>query len=472
MGLVALSSAIAATYVSLWSETPEPIQDQEVTDNYTYDQILASNKPETIIDYIQDIQFTVTAPIPVQVDALTKRINLASRVREIQGKDESPFADEMIIDSQYLIERLNVRNGMSTFITREQLSVWIEQFKDHSDSAIRAKSIESKVFLDSFKVAESESTNNPTTVDRLVRSMKQLEAEVSDVSYVPKTVIGFAEEFAQVDGLANSITLFDVVIDNYQDRSDPEIVEAVKIANSVANSRRYNTRMDLASVIKMQKQVSQSNIEKAELLIRELSENDPRDPRSYLELINSIMLVVQSGEYRDVQRLIEDATPLFEDNPKSKKYRSSFQYLANVGTNLGKSVVFPEFGERTKDKPSLVLFCKPGSIGAAQKTVGEFAAFANPFIEAGDMEFLTVFLNDELSSEESERFGKWMGSYENVGVLNVSAEQSNRLLSRFPMPFSPSWMLLDEQNRLLQFNTPRQILEFQILKLLGKVNIR
>ena len=173
--------------------------------------------------------------------------------------------------------------------------------------------------------------------------------------------------------------------------------------------------------------------------------------------------------------LIRESETLLQKGSVPEATQSLFADTAKIVSRFGEVISFANLQDEAGQPASLsvepssvgvVILVKPGSLGESIIQIRQFGERFERLIASGKLALTVVFLDGDSAQQDWLTLSQQVKTTFGCRLLRCTALGTTRFLGAFPLRWSPSWIVLDADGRLLRFNSPLPVLESQLFDLL------
>ena len=182
--------------------------------------------------------------------------------------------------------------------------------------------------------------------------------------------------------------------------------------------------------------------------------------REYNVLVSSLTMLVQVAPKEAARKMLQQAEQVLLAVGYPEKEMTTMRELVTANAAIGKNfplqTIVDVDGQKLifldqEPKPVLLSFVV---VGEGQDTIGRLNSFTTQLtsaIEDEILRFVVIFVGEDKTDEWSA-LSTWIKDNPKVTLIHVRADNNQELFDACPIPWSPSWVVIDKEGVLQEFN--------------------
>ena len=450
--------------VALWpekeveriAESPEEAQQVD-----TFERVMADGTLNETIQFINSMSDDHGQEIPVRIEKLRNKFDLAQRIVYLSEDDTSLMIGQLNgLEARFALERLFNSNDLSTAETRTQFRDQLQELARSDDPVIARLTNLGHIYNAAFEIDDG----NPETPDGLKTLVQQLYDRNSDDSLAVLQLLEYSKELREAERPVGAQKLVDTIAEVYRDSADKTISKVVGTADAITRSNKYQLSGDFRGVAQLQNQVYKQYSEKATNLIASITA-DPEFEQPYHDLLNCAVMITQAGFPDRAKKLIDKTKHLFNHQAVNQITKKRYSDLDTVVHSVGSKLETPgSIANNLHGRPSVLLLATPASSQRLHSNAKQIAEMTKLMVADEKVDVLAVYMDDGSEGQSWQEFNRIMSELSGVRPVQMSAEETTEFRSRYPIGWMPIWIVLDHQMNLSQIGPPIPILEKMLLE--------
>ena len=440
---------------------------EEISEVDSLQRVMAEGTLDESIQYIKVLEENPDDPVPVRIETLRNKLDLAQRIVDLSNSDSSrAIGNRKIFEAQFELQRIYLLNDLGSSSFTEQFRKTSFEFLNSKDPEASRLAQLAMVYLHGV-VDEPDADDGATDGISVDQAIRKLAREFPNDEMVVLKLLKFAREFTELGKRELSDKVLQAVSSHFEGSQNRKIGEAVVDVNNLIQRRKFKLTSDRRGVQKLRKQVLQKNSEKIEQLVDSI-QSYPELDTQYIELVNCLLLITQAG-FPDVAiKRARKVAPLFEFEgiPATKKLR--FVQLTQIIEQKGSELKFVEtVNEQIDSRPTLLLLVSPSSDVKILEKLRQIGEMTRLMIADSELDVLVVILGDATGQQLSGVLQRKLDEFPGIKTVSTTESESKAFLDEFPIGWLPTWVVLDSQKQLAHVSPPIPILEQLLLEMIA-----
>ena len=438
------------------AESPEEAQQVD-----TFERVMTDGTLNETIQFINSMSDDHGQEIPVRIEKLRNKFDLAQRIVHLSEDDDSLKVGQLNgLEARFALERLFNSNDLSTAESQTQFRDQLNELARSDDPEIARLTNLGQIYNAAFNIDDGKSE----TVDELTNLVQQLNDAHQDDSLAVLQLLEYATELRDAGRPVGAQKLVDTIAEVYRDSTDKTIAKVVGTADAITRSNKYQLSGNFRDVTQLQKQVYKQYSEKAANLITSITA-DPEFEQPYHDLLNCAVMITQAGFPDRTKKLIDKTKHLFDHQAVQQVTKQRYVDLDTIVRAVGSKLELPDTVKKyLPDRPSVVLLTTPASAQKLHPSAKQIAAMTKVMVADEKINVLAVYMEDGSNGQSWTDFSRIMSEFSGVHVVQMSAEDTTEFRSQYPIGWMPIWILLDDRGQLSQIGPPIPILEKMLLE--------
>ena len=410
--------------------------------------------------FIKTLTVKDNDPLPVRIETLRKKFDLAERIVSLSEDDESKnFGQLKQLEARLHLERLFNINGQGTRVSRNQLQDQAASLLENQDPDISQISRLVLIYNQTVEIDFDGDEGNQETLQELQNSVRKLSQMFPNDADPVLKLVDFVKEMQSLGKNRAAAALLNSVVTAYGENPTPAIQRMVVEFKKLELRSKYQLPSVMTAVIEMQNNVLQMNSAKVNNLISFFAD-DPDLAYRHIELVNSLMLIMQAGFPEEAGRLAEKSVHLFQTSSVSKGRKKRFEEIRTLIGKIGAEFNIPQaVAKNIQSKPTLIILASSKSVQQGIGHMQKIGLLTQLMTADQSIDVFAVYLEDNAVEGAFEEMQQKLASFAGIKVLRLNKEDTERFSAEYPITWLPTWVVLDQEKNLVQVSPPLPILE-------------
>ena len=457
---------------------------EQAKDVDSFERVIEKGTLNESIQFIETLVDDPNQPFAVRLEVLQKKIELAQRIVALNEDDKSLQLGQLkSLEARLQKERLLNLNDLSQHWSRENLKIDATDLIDSENQKLVRLADLVLVYVQLFRTnqntgAVGETSSNapnaltPSTTSSASTPSKSMDEMLQDLAakypednYVLTQLAEFADELKRTERVQQADELMRGYARAYRESQDPAIVRLINEAQKRVKRKKYKMRGQGRDIEALRQNVLTKNISHADELIASLKTN-PYQEKRYVDLLNCLMLITQSGFIDEARSLVVKTEELFQHSSVQQKQQRRFAEVKTIIDQIGlKFAIADSVSSKLGDKPALILLVSKTRIERFYLRLQKIGEMSQEMAADGVLDVFAVFLDIQNDEDVWSEFEQQVAVYPSIRSIRLSESDTREFLQTYPISWVPTWVLLDDSQRLNQVSPPIPILESMLLEL-------
>ena len=467
---ILIGGPIGYFYFSQPAAKPEvdDIVKQERASLDSIERLVTHGSAEECLAYLNYDKIDPRSPLPILQATLQNQRKLARRIVEVSESDQNQelgYCAEL--RANYQLSRLFYDHGIDATYARIQLRALLEKLSDNENKEIARWWGLGKVFTTAIMYSKLESRLDESDLQRLHDAISNIAEKIPDDPILVGELIAISDSLRSQGHQLVAEQLFTCVISEFEKSEFNAIIDVIADAKRKAFGRKYSISADYRAIVAVQESTRRNNESKANELLSEFT-GQVTDKRIYLEFLNCVVLINQTGATDVANQLATRAAAFFEGEAVPEGTRRRFFEVKAVIEKTGEQLHCPEyFKAGLKNVPAIIILADRDSLVRMQSSVAKILSFSKQLIADEKLQVCIVFLDDGRGSAQWEALNRMADQWHDVSLNRFSADEVNQFHEKYPISGLPTWMLVDKKRTIKNVSPPPQILERMVFELVA-----
>lgn len=446
---------------------------QEETRLDTFDRVVAEGTIPELFSFARQLDDNRGHDVPIRIERFNQRISLGKQILELaEIEADRDRGEKMLLTTRLELEKLYQSNGLANSLTRDQLKSLATLSLDSDNPDIRKLAHNSINFISVARIFEAENRSGIKTPLNLIRnSYEKLAGSFPDDPSIPNSLIKFSRDLktAKIDNDGDK-ELLNLTIELFGGNAKEEIQKTVSEARQLLRKSTYEIAANEQQMVRLQRDLIKKTVGKANRMFADLQAGVAVTDQTYLNVINCVMMVMQTGHPHVAKDLLNKSQRYFDGENVPAKSRVMYDNLIKIVDTFGKTLkVTQAFNQLTESGiPTLILFTSPNSVAVLDEKISEIGDFSSLLHEDGKLNCIVVHLHDDGTDDQLGELERILQRYPAYELVQTTAEETAEFKSAFPISWMPTWAVLDKDANLASLSSPLPILEMQVLNLMDE----
>ena len=442
---------------------------KEALEKDSFQRVMDEGTLRESIQFIETFDKKVDESLPVQVEHLSNKLNLAERIISLSDNDDESkeFGQLKQLEARLALERLFHANQQATRASYKQLEDQARRLIESDDKDVARLAHLANIYAMLVQISNDKQEPSEEEHQQLQDAVNELAEHFVGEAGVMMELFDYVKELRKLNRADIADALILAVANGFKDSPNPQIKNILLEFDKFKLRQKYQLSQSLRSVSEMQDNVREKNSQRITKLVDLIAAN-PKIESQYIELVNALMLLMQAGYPEDAAKFIEQSTQLFEQAKipeiKKRRFTEIQKIIAHVGTEFS---ILPSLNSVLEPKPTLIILT---SATAAQKGIvhmNKVCRMTRLMVADGSLDVVVVFMQNSDDERALVELRDRMAPHVGIKWHIANREQAEAFMREFPVSWLPTWVVADNQKKLVQVSPPLAILEKILIDLIS-----
>ena len=447
-----------------------------ITEFDSFNVSLENSNREQLVEMLSSIQLNRTEMLPIQIKKSEQRIAIAEKILKnstdnIQIGDAKALLLDVMRESQQILFSENLEHNEAEI---ERLRKLVQNTQSSSNLNTKKAALITKAFLQSVEVSLNPliGGNADEPLDQIKQTIAAAAAIDMDNAELALKLIYIINELGRKN-IDNS-ELVRTFWSAYKQSTEPSIMAVTQKASQELMRREFQLDPLTASLLAKSKSLADTHSREIKGLITQINEH-PSVEGNYWKLASSFALVAQSVP--EVAETLADQLDGFMNSQQApERARYTFQKMRSAIGCLHKRFPVQEVKchEKSQDieivsdsKPTFLFIVESDTIEKSRAELLSFEKSFSELLRRDKMEFVVLLLDDQTNPSHWQRLTQITKLTPDCTSVWLNAESSKRFRELVPVPWSPTWMLIDGDQILRRVNNPSPLMRAEIVNFIS-----
>ncbi len=428
----------------------------------SFERVLSQGNAEEIVGFLKLITLAPNDPLPIITEKVEQSVKLADQLLEMG--DESRFirfGAKAKLKSLLILLSAYQRQDLDTTVAIRQVTESSLKFKLHTDKEISSAALSALLYarLTSFENDDASSADVKATISEFIRVDPESER-------IAKELIGITNRFAsrQVDVDA----FLELIASEYANTKNLEIQKVTDGIRLAFARRDFLIPQLNQNELEIVRRTIVEQTRAAEQAIAMIAADRFAPAKTWQQLSLSVSVLLQSAEYARVEKLLADIEGVAETNQQLPEFERHFasveRFLALLNTDFPNQPWIDAEGNTVEllraSKPNLLFFALARAKSDHKELVEQTAGIFKLLTAANRLGLKVIFVEEKTATENEGKWNSLKSVCEPLGInaVRVSREENPELKKSLPLPWSPCWLLIDKDKKIVELSPALPVL--------------